>query len=273
MSIWGTGVFQSDIAQEIRDAYRGMLLDKVPDEEAAARIVADFAEELSHPDDGAMFVIALAVTMHKVGRLTEPILEHALAAIDAGPEPWWENEKDLAARARVFATTRELLKTEQPAPKRLSRPWEENTSLAPGDVLALNTDGGYGLLRVARLERTRFGAYPIVATLDYRGTTLPKPEQFESISDLVLDRVTFVEWPGRPTAPAGRWVTRLRKRDPDFRELGFELAGRVAPRPGDDALAGTGGADWEGTADMVRSGSWFRVGRVTWNHSPAPAGA
>jgi hypothetical protein len=257
MSMWGPKVFDSDGAEDIRDTYRGMLLDKVSDDEAAARILDEFSEELSDPDDGGSFAIALAVTMHKVGRLPEHILTLAIEAIDAGPENWWTEAKDRNARARVLETTRELLMSEQPPPKRLSRPWEENTSLTPGDVLALETDQGYGLLRVARLEKTRFGATPVIVTLNYRGTTLPSADALETIPDLPRR----VVW-GTSRAPeiyesVGENVFRYRKRDPDFVDTGFTLVGHVAPRPGDEDIFIQRACTWDGAAQYIADGSWF----------------
>jgi len=270
MSIWGPKVFDSDVAQDIRDIYRGMLLDKVPDDEAAARILDEFSEELSDPDDGGSFAIALAVTMHKVGRLPEHIRALAIGAIDAGPEDWWAETKDKTARARVLEATRELLMSEQPPPKRLSRPWEENTSLTPGDVLALETDHGYGLLRVARLQKTRFGASPIIVTLDYRGPTLPSSEELETIPDLALEHTYYHRLEGKPTILAGRDVYRLRKREPDFADTGFKIVGHLGQRTGDTTIHVAGGRGWDSAAKSITDGSWFQGGHIVYDESTEP---
>ena len=274
MSVWGPGIFESDIAADIRDVYRELLLDGMDDDQAASRVLEDFADALADPDDGGSFVIALAVTMHKVGRARDDITARAIAAIDAGPEAWWAETKAKRAREKVLTNARELLTGPQPPRRRLRRPWQEETSLRPGDVLALKTDPNYVLLRVANLRKSQFGASPVFATLDFHGSRLPPIEEIEQLPDATKNQIRYRETASRGPVfvPAGESIFRFRKKDPDYFDVGFELVGRISQRPGDVEMQSTGGCTWDGAAQFVAQPSWWEP-RVAWSDAEPPESA
>src|SRR5262249_4771782 len=84
MGTWGTGLFSSDMARDIRDYYRERIEDGIEDTEATRLTVEKFQSYLDDPEEGTVFLIALAVTQSTIGRLDPVIRDRALAAIDSG---------------------------------------------------------------------------------------------------------------------------------------------------------------------------------------------
>src|SRR4051812_27311908 len=80
MGAWGTGIFQNDSASDIRDIYRSLLEQKVPDTEATQTVIAEYAD--SGPEIDAELWLALAGTQWKLGRLEPHVKDQALRVID-----------------------------------------------------------------------------------------------------------------------------------------------------------------------------------------------
>ena len=121
MGTWGTGLFSSDMARDIRDFYRERIEERIEDAEATRLTLEKFRSYLDDPEEGPVLLVALAVTQSKIGRLDPVVRGRALAAIDSGADlATWaqENPKLLPKRREVLNKARAQLTGDQPARKR-----------------------------------------------------------------------------------------------------------------------------------------------------------
>lgn len=249
MGAWGPGIFSDDTASDIRQEYRELLEDQVPDDEAMRRVI-DGYRDLGE-DEHHVLWLALAATQSGLGRLDDEVRTRALAVIDSGVGlQRWEQAgpKELAKREAALGKLRAQLTGPQPPRKTLRRPWRHVTDLQPGDVLAFTAASGeMALLRVHRIDDERVGAAPIASWLDWRGTSFP------DVQTLARLEARPMSGPGpedlRP--PETFRVARHRKKDHDWRDVGFSLAARVPVTAQDaDAQAWTY-VSWAQLAEYV----------------------
>src|SRR4051812_21584541 len=78
----GPAIFSDDFACDVRDEYRALLEDQVPDAEATRQIIA--ANPDLDVDEKPVFWLALAATQWRVGRLEDEVRARALDVIDSG---------------------------------------------------------------------------------------------------------------------------------------------------------------------------------------------
>lgn len=234
MGAWGPGIFSDDTASDIRQEYRELLEDQVPDEEAMRRVIEDYRD--LGEDENHVLWLALAATQSVLGRLDDDVRSRALAVIDNGIGlRHWEQAgpKELAKREAALVKLRAQLTGPQPPRKTLRRPWRHVTDLQPGDVLAFTTPAGeMALLRVHRLDDERVGVAPIASWLDWRGTSLPDVQTMARLES----RPMSGPGPEGPRPPETFRVARHRKKDHDWREAGFSLVAQV-PLTAQDADA------------------------------------
>lgn len=222
MGTWGTGLFSSDMARDIRDFYRERIEDGVDDTEATRLTVERFGSDLDDPDEGPVFLIALAVTQSQIGRLDPVIRDRALAALDRGADlAAWEEEnpKLVPKRREVLNKARSQLTGVQPARKRLRPPPRPSCGLIAGDILALSLPKGVALLRVVRIKSHRRGETPYLERLDFHGAEVPAAHELERLAATGED----------PVFTAFTAFDKI-----GWKEAGFVKAATIAPRPGDD---------------------------------------
>jgi hypothetical protein len=221
------------MARDIRDFYRERIEDGVEDTEATRLTVEKFQSYLDDPEEGAVLLIALAVTQSKIGRLDPDIRGLALAAIASGADlATWEQEnpKLLPKRREVLNKAREQLTGVQPAPKRLRPPPRPSCGLIAGDILALSIPNGVALLRVVHVRSHRRGETPYLERLDFHGSEVPSATELEQLQAIGKDPVHMVHASSDSTRFAA--FTALDKIG--WNEAGFVKAATIAPRPGDD---------------------------------------
>ncbi|MGH7514828.1 MAG: hypothetical protein ACREOQ_18125 [Gemmatimonadales bacterium] len=233
MGTWGTGVFSSDTARDIRDFYRELLEDGIEDAEATRLTLEKFESYLDDPDEGTVCLIALAVTQSKVGRLDPAIRRRALAAIDSGADlATWaqENPKLLPKRREALGKARAQLAGVQPASKRLRPPPRPSCGLVAGDILALSLRNGVALLRVVRITSHRRGETPYLERLDFNGSEVPSASELERLEATGKSPVNMIH------ASSGeiRFTAFTAFDKIGWKEAGFRKAATIAPRPGDD---------------------------------------
>jgi hypothetical protein len=252
MGTWGTGLFSSDTARDIRDAYRERIEDGVEDTEATRLTVDEFRSYLDDPEDGGVLLIALAVTQSKIGRLDPDIRDRALAALAKGADlAIWEQEnpKLVSRRREVLNTARAQLTGVQPAPKRIRPPPRPSCGLVAGDVLALRLPNGVALLRVVRIKSHRRGETPYLERLDFHGSAVPSAEELERLEASGRDPVDTIH------ASSGniRFTAFTAYDKIGWKEAGFVKAATIAPRPGDDqAHPPSYGVAWSRLAERYR---------------------
>src|SRR5262245_12673474 len=101
MGTWGTGIFDSDLACDLRNAYR----DLVGDGAAAAskRIQRDWAGGFGDPEDGPVLLLALAEAQWDAGRVDAKVRARALKLIEKGGAAGDFSGELAAKRARELA--------------------------------------------------------------------------------------------------------------------------------------------------------------------------
>ncbi len=144
MGIWGPGIYQNDLSDDVRAFYRDQLHRGKTGEEITEILISDYSAEISDVDDCIDFWCALADTQWELGRLTPEVKQKALECIDSPNAALrWKSEGDLKFRKRqeVLTKLRDKLCQPQPAEKKIKQyklyqcPWQV------GDVFALPLEG------------------------------------------------------------------------------------------------------------------------------------
>ena len=243
MAAWGTGLYQDDIAEDVRNYYKEQLRSGKQGREITSTLIEGYAAELSDEDDAPVFWLALADTQWNLGRLEEFVKEEALKHIRDGRDlRRWEAEspKEAKARAGVHAKIAEKLLSPQPAEKKISEYRLYKCEWALGDVFAyrLESDlareqGLYG--RYFLFQKVDEGIWhpghvvPIVQvklTNDYRLPT--STEEFDCLEYVQVSsrRFNLAEQEFRPKekkpTEEGYWEeVEVRKAGLAFDEYGF----------------------------------------------------
>lgn len=120
MGTWGTGIYQNDVAEDVKDLYIGYLKSGKSDDEALQLLLDKFENEINDPDDSLDFFFSLADTMWKKGRLTEDIKNKALNNIDIDLNSWkWETKTEHRQRAKKLEELRKRLESPMPERKKV----------------------------------------------------------------------------------------------------------------------------------------------------------
>ncbi len=252
MGAWGTAIFSDDTSSDIRTEYRELIEDNVPDDEATNRIMSAYA----HLDDEEehLLWLALAAAQSQVGRLDPDVKAKALDVIESGRglQLWVEaGARELAKRTAVLQRLHATLTGPQPSPKTLRRPWRHVTDLNSGDVLAQTARNGRKILfRVARVDDHRVGSAPILERLDWKGASLPKDWRLRRLKVATLERTAAPS----PDRPAVYRVAVHRKKDPDWRQCGFELVANLPSRSADDRVQAWLYCSWTQLQEDVERG-------------------
>jgi hypothetical protein len=253
MGAWGPAIFSDDTACDIRTEYRELLEDEVPDDVAMQRVIERY--EHLDPDEEHVLWLALAAVQSQVGRLDDAVKARALAVIESGQglDLWRESgPSELSKRNAALAKLQEKLTGPQPARKRIRRPWRYETDLEPGDVLRFVSDGGrVHRLRVARVDDNRTSASPVLEWVNWtdesdRSTWRPVRPDGSVPFGLV------------PFAESVLHVSRHRKKDPDWSDLGFTLETRLLGLPRDDQQQANSYIQWKYLARAIQDGSQFQ---------------
>jgi hypothetical protein len=143
MGASGVGLFQDDVAVDVRSQYLDLLASGASDAEAFRAIVREWKESIADYDDGPVFWLALAATQWEYGRLHPRAKTQALKIIDQrkGIDRW--ADAGLAKkRQAILARLKKKLLTPPPK-KRMPRlrriPELESLSLASPDQKAIAT--------------------------------------------------------------------------------------------------------------------------------------
>jgi len=210
---WGTGIFANDTACDVRDEYRFWLEEKLPDHEATQRVIA------THDgDDDPDVWLALAATQWKLGRLEPEIKQRALQVIDEGQGlDLWEPDQ-VGRRKKALSALRAQLE-QLPPPRREIRPkWAHVTDLNLGDVIAAPLDDKNAVaLRVIWVyDEQRRWRTPAFEIYRWTGSQLPSVDDLKALNAETKHNGRFIHHVT---------ISKLRRRDMDWREAGFRLIG------------------------------------------------
>jgi hypothetical protein len=84
MGTWGVGIFDDDVALDIRDAFEDALANGLSVAVATQKILEDFAEYLEDSDDRPVIFLALTALQLEQGTLQPDMREMALRIIASG---------------------------------------------------------------------------------------------------------------------------------------------------------------------------------------------
>ena len=102
MGAWGPGLYQDDVAEDVRDEYKDGLKKGTNEIELTDRLIEENRFSLPDPDDAPVFWFALADTQWKLGRLEDRVKEKALQYIEEGGDlRRWEKEDPKLAPKRA----------------------------------------------------------------------------------------------------------------------------------------------------------------------------
>jgi hypothetical protein len=253
VGVWGTKLFSSDIALDVRDHYRELIEDGVDDDEAARHTLGKYQSLFDDPEDGVTALLAFAVTQSKIGRLDPEIRDRAVAAIDQGGDlPIWEQEepKLVPQRKAELARVRAQLTGPQPSRKRLKRPKLIQCGLWSGDVLAFQLPNASVLVRVVRVQSYRKFELPILEELEYKGATLPSAEVLPNLPPRARENCLSLVL----RSLEDTWFNVFEPGS-DWAGAGFQRIGTTGDRVGDShpRQAAYGIRSWFALADRYRS--------------------
>jgi hypothetical protein len=169
MGSWGVAVFSNDIASDVREDFRDLIADGLDAQQATQRMLAEFG--VGGVDDND-FWLALAVTAHKLGRMTPEMHGRAVEIVDDPNElaRWPESSK--RKRAAILEKVRSQLDSAQPPARTVRKRTTVDTALVPGQHVRWQLGEGKpdGLFRVLRIHEDRGGRYPVLLALDWGGS-------------------------------------------------------------------------------------------------------
>lgn len=123
MGSWGAKLYQDDLAQDIKEDYKGKLRKGRTNKEALEEMIERYAEEIEDDDEGPVFWMLLADTMWNLGRLIPEVKEKAIQQIDEGKNlEIWKQEgtpKEYELRKRELSKLKEKLNSPMPEEKRI----------------------------------------------------------------------------------------------------------------------------------------------------------
>ncbi|MGH3072349.1 MAG: hypothetical protein ACRDNB_08800 [Gaiellaceae bacterium] len=218
MGTWGTGIFASDTAADVRDAWRAEIIDGLSAEEATARVLGTWGDELDDPDESVVFWLALAAAQSETGRLQAGVRDRALAIIEAGGDVarWEEEDSASGARQRekVLERLAAKLRGPQPKPKRLRSPRSFGVPIDVGDiVLVRNKENGTSALFAAVAMSVGRGRdpWPDVEPLLWRGPDVPSPDELARMPALAEEALLPRRWERMTNAErAAAWPLRTK---------------------------------------------------------------
>lgn len=121
MGSWGVKLYQSDVADMVRDDYKNKLRAGKSDEETLEEMLIEYQYERADDEDKFDYWPALADTMWKYGRLTPEVRDICLKIIAATKEDMrWETPKDQEKREKEMQKLKEKLLSDMPARKKVS---------------------------------------------------------------------------------------------------------------------------------------------------------
>ena len=216
MGTWGPGLYQDDIAEEVREYYKDQLHRGKAGTEITKELIAQNEGTLSDPDDAPVFWFALADTQWNFGRLEDFVKEQALHYIRNGYDvKRWEAEDPPMAKKRVKVLeelTRKLLSS-QPTEKKIVPYKLYRCKWKIGDVYAYQLDSEYAK------ENGMKGKYLYFVKVDeavwYLGHNVPVVYFYRITGDhlLSLEELKHVDYIPQFFLP------EVYKRDPERKKL------------------------------------------------------
>nr|MCR4650433.1 hypothetical protein [Lachnospiraceae bacterium] len=123
MGAWGPGLYQDDIAEDVKVRYEENLRKGLSGTEITKILIEENEYILDDAEEASVFWFALADTQWKFGRLEDSVKNKAIACLEEGTnlKIWEESEEPKAYKKRqeVLNALKERLLSEQPPEKKI----------------------------------------------------------------------------------------------------------------------------------------------------------
>ena len=144
MGTWGVKLYQDDIAEDVRDAYKDRLHRGKNGPTITQELIEEYKLEQLDNDDAAVFWMALADIQWSCGRLEPHVLNKALEYIDSGADMQrWSDPIQAKKRKAVISELRKKITSTQPPEKHFSAYRLYRCNWKAGDVFAYRFASAY----------------------------------------------------------------------------------------------------------------------------------
>lgn len=132
MGTWGTGIFQNDVADDVKTDYINKLKMGKSDEDALSEIISENSDFLNDPEDSLDFWFSLASIMFDYGRLNEEVKCKAISLLESDKDSKRWTEKENKKRKIELEKLKTKMYSEIPTrkkvavTKRFECKWEKN---------------------------------------------------------------------------------------------------------------------------------------------------
>jgi hypothetical protein len=226
LGTWGVGIFQDDLAKDLRATWTALYAGLESPEAATAELIETWRSSLADPDVGPNLWLALATMKWRYGCLDEPTLARALQIIDSGLDAgrWAETDaRTQAARTAALAAARAELTSRQPALKRVRRKTLERAPFKPGQLVRFTRRSGeIVLVWVTRHYRHVGAILPEVVVLRWLGRELPDRDSILALRPVVRSDIERqLDWDQDTGAAAGTPPERISEHLRAVAEAGY----------------------------------------------------
>jgi len=156
MGMWNYGVYDNDVAQDVKDEYLDLLKRGIKSTEATKKVVSRNQDTLDDTDDAPTFWLTLADLQWEYGILEDAVKNTALHYLNSDDiSERWEciNPKLAIKRKKALSSLKEKLLSTNPSPKKISITKIYRCQWKLGDVYA------YPLLSDYAKEKGHYGEY------------------------------------------------------------------------------------------------------------------
>ncbi len=162
MGVWGAGLYQDDVALDIKEQYVEVLREGKNKEEASLEVIEICIDYFQDADDMIPAILTLADMEWKYGKLMPDVKESALELIESGTalKPFEDNKREYKKRIEVLQKLKEKLEGPQPPEKKIRIPRPYKCQWKIGDTFAYKLDGE------AAEEKGWNGEYAIIIKVD-----------------------------------------------------------------------------------------------------------
>ena len=141
MGVWGTGVFQNDSADDVKEIYISSLKKGLSDEQAYTYTLSEISDYLCAEETYIDSWLGLASIMNKYGRLNNDAKSHAIKIIDSMNEIDRWSDIDKPKRKRVIENLKKQLLAPQPERRAIKVAKPRVPEIKPNDVYYYFLDG------------------------------------------------------------------------------------------------------------------------------------
>lgn len=236
MGTWGTGILDNDLAEDLKEQWVEYLSEGYAPDEVSDHIITAASEEgmLDDIEEEYDFIIPFSLIQWKTGRLQENIKKRALVLLDEENVKQiegrrWEEPKELKKRLNNLQKLRATLQSDQPKPKKISKPYYQTTTLKQGDLFTILLDSGnYALFEVNEIEGEHNHQIPICILYKYRSSYQPTTEhadilgiiEFESSGPIEekYSRIAIIGFNKKNKEPSDRIILLQEHRNQKIKE-------------------------------------------------------